>query len=93
MIIEIIGAFRKAMAAIVESAVNTTKIVISSFVDAARIFKSQAGTANPLETVTVLILFAFIGYFIYKFLWGSAKTLSIFLGLIIFLFILTVILV
>ncbi len=93
MIIEIIGAFRKAMAAIVESAVNTTKIVISSFVDAARIFKSQAGTANPLETFTVLILFAFIGYFIYKFLWGSAKTLSIFLGLIIFLFILTVILV
>ncbi len=93
MIIEIIGAFRKAMAAVVESAVYTTKIVLISFVDAARIFKTQAGTANPIETFTVVILFAFVGYFAYKFLWGSAKTLSIFLGLIIFLFILTVILV
>ncbi|MCK5474847.1 MAG: hypothetical protein KAI53_05565 [Candidatus Aenigmarchaeota archaeon] len=93
MIIEIIGAFRKAMAAIIESIVNTTKIVLNSFVEAARIFKTQAGTANPVETFTVVILFAFIGYFIYKFLWGSAKTFSIFLGLIIFLFVLTVILV
>ena len=93
MILEIIGAFREAIVAIVESAVKTAMIVIGSFVKAAQIFKTQAGSTNYFETITVVLLFGLVGYFVYKFLWGSAKTLAIFVGIIMFLFVLTVILV
>ncbi|MCK4968852.1 MAG: hypothetical protein KAS12_07390 [Candidatus Aenigmarchaeota archaeon] len=93
MILEIINAFREAIVAIVMSAINTAKIVVGAFVKAARIFKAQAGSSNYLETITVVLLFSLIGYFIYKFLWNSAKTFALFLGLIMFLFVLTVLLV
>ena len=93
MILEIIGAFREAIVAIVESAVRTAMIAVVAFVKAATIFKTQAGSANYFETITVVLLFSLMGYFVYKFLWSSAKTLAIFVGIIMFLFVLTVILV
>lgn len=91
MLLEIIDALRIGVVAIVESVFRTGGVAVSSFSTAFSIFVAGVGTSHPLETLIVILIFGSIGYLLYRFLWGSFKTLVIFLFIVIFLFVLTVI--
>ncbi|RLG13555.1 MAG: hypothetical protein DRN71_04600 [Candidatus Nanohalarchaeota archaeon] len=90
MIIEIIEVLRIGIVAVIQSAINTSKIVITSMIKAFVIFRDGVNTAPPLEIVIVLSVFAFIGYMVFKFLEGSAAQFAKFIVILIILFVLTV---
>ena len=90
MIIEIIEVLRIGIVAVIQSAINTSKIVVTSMIKAFVIFRDGVNTAHPLEIMIVLSIFAFIGYMIFKFLEGSAAQFAKFIVILIILFVLTV---
>ncbi len=90
MIREIIEVLRVAIVAVIQSAVNTSRIVVTSLIKAFFIFKEGVHTASPIEIFIVLSVFAFIGYVTLKFLEGSAAQFAKFIIVLIVLFVLTV---
>ncbi len=90
MILEIIDVLRVGIVAVIQSAINTSKIVVSSLIKAFVIFRDGVNTAHPIEIVIVLSIFAFVGYMIFKFLEGSAAQFAKFIVVLIILFVLTV---
>lgn len=89
MIREIIDVFRVAIVAVIQSVVNTSRIVVTSLVKAFFIFKEGVHTASSIEIFIVLSVFAFIGYITFKFLEGSAAQFAKFILVLIVLFVLT----
>jgi len=79
MLLEILEIFRRVAVAIVEGGVKTSMTVIRAVLDAAGVVKSDASTSSPIELFLVLLFFAAFIYLLYKFIWGSAKTILIFL--------------
>ncbi len=90
MILEIIDVLRIGIVAIIQSAINTSKIAVNSLIKAFIIFRDGVNTAPPLEIMIVLSVFAFIGYMIFKFLEGSAAQFAKFIIILIILFVLTI---
>lgn len=90
MILEILDVLRIGIVAVIQSAINTSRIFVSSLVKAFIIFRDGVDTASPIETFIVLSIFAFIGYMAVKFLEGSAAQFAKYIVILIFLFLLTV---
>ena len=90
MILEIIDVLRIGIVAVIQSAINTSKIFVMSLIEAIVIFRDGVNTAHPIEIVIVLSIFAFIGYMAFKFLEGSAAQFAKFIVILIVLFVLTV---
>ncbi len=90
MILEIIDVLRIGIVAVIQSAINTSRIFVTSLIKAFIIFRDGVNTAHPLEIVIVLSIFALIGYTAFKFLEGSAAQFAKFIVILIVLFVLTV---
>ncbi|MCK4555216.1 MAG: hypothetical protein KAT83_01290 [Candidatus Aenigmarchaeota archaeon] len=83
MLLEIIEIFRTAVVAIIESAVRTTSIAGRAVIDAAMVIKNGARTTSPIELFVVIFLFITIFYAIDKFVWTSAKTVFVFVAMLV----------
>ncbi len=83
MLLEIIEIFRAAVVAIIESAVRTTSIAGRAVIDAALVIKNGARTTSPIELFVVIFLFLTIFYAIDKFVWTSAKTVFVFVAMLV----------
>ncbi len=83
MLLEIIEIFRTAVVAIIESAVRTTSIAGRAVIDAAMVIKNGARTTSPAELFVVIFLFLTIFYAVDKFVWTSAKTVFVFVAMLV----------
>lgn len=77
MILEIISLLIRGVFEVIMSTARGVEIGARYFMDAVRVFREGAASANPLETLVVLGLFGTGGYLLYKFFWDSAKELVI----------------
>ncbi|MFH1127253.1 MAG: hypothetical protein ABIG84_02375 [archaeon] len=90
MLIEIIEVLRAGVVAVIQSAINTSKVFVMSLIKAFIIFRDGVQTASYLEIFIVVSVFAFIGYMAFKFLVGSAAQFAKYLFVLILLFVLTI---
>ena len=88
MILEILALLIRGVFEVIMSTAKGVEIGARYFMDALRVFREGAASANPLETLAILTILAAGGYLLYKFFWDSAKELVI---LVVALFVLFII--
>ncbi len=86
MLNEEIELLRFIIKTIVENTVDTILTVGGALVRMYVLFITGVQDAGSMTVVITALMLSFIGYFLYKFLWASAKTIVIFFILIVILF-------
>lgn len=90
---DIVGIIREMLAVIIRNTFDTASFVINSVIKIYLTLAGEAKTSGPLVLIITILLLSLFLYMIYKFLWSSAKTIAVFLFILIILFFITIFLI